>query len=257
MRIIPFYFFFLLSFPFFGQTEQLKEIKETLLHQQYEKGLELIKSLPDAQRKTPEANYYKAICESEKANFDAAILSATSALKKLIKTDSLYPDVLLLRSWIYAHSGKLKQAVSDSKKLIREFPENMDYVIFLSDLYGENRQYDKCIKILHQVLSKDSLNATALTNLSYFSNEAKDYNGSIKFATKGLTLTKDSIETGMLLNNLGFAQAKTISFDKGIQTINQSIRYYSGNSFAYYNLGLIYLYKKEPDNACLNFKKAK
>ena len=141
--------------------------------------------------------------------------------------------------------------------MIREFPQNIDYVFHLSGLYGESGQYDKCIKVLHQIIKKDSLNTYALGNLSYYSNEAKDYNASVKYATKALTLVTDSTQIAMSLNNLGYAQAKTISLDKGIQTIKQSIGYYPENAFAYYNLALIYLEKKDIDTACLNFKKSK
>jgi tetratricopeptide (TPR) repeat protein len=257
MKTITFYTFLFLPLLLFGQTDQLQEIKHTIDHLQYDKGLKLIGALPNKIKETPTAYYYKAICEKAKGEFDAAILSATSALKKTSKMDTLYPNILLLRALSYAYVGKTNLGVIDDELLIKEFPENIDYVIHLSYLYGENRQYYECIKLLKQVLTRDSLNINILNNLSYYNNEAKDYKASINYATKGLKLTTDSLTIASLLNNLGFAQGKTISPEKGLETINQSITYCSTNSFAYYNLGLIYLDKRDVDNMCINFKKAK
>ncbi len=127
----------------------------------------------------------------------------------------------------------------------------------MSYLYGENKQLYNCIKTLQQALSIDSLNISIINNLAYYNNETKDYKATIKYATKGLTLTKDSLWIASLLNSLGFAQAKTFSPDKGLQTIEQSITYKPNNPYAYFNLGLIYLDKKENLEACKNFKIAK
>ena len=112
MKIIPLCILLFLPFLFFGQTDGLAEVNQTILQHQYDKGLELIKNLPDSQKKTPQVYYYKGVCEAETNDFDAAILSATYALKNLTKKDSLYPNVMLLRAWTYAKAGKLKKRCS-------------------------------------------------------------------------------------------------------------------------------------------------
>jgi hypothetical protein len=70
-------------------------------------------------------------------------------------------------------------------------------------------------------------------------------------------LAKDSVSKASLLNSLGFAQTKLISVEKGLQTIRQSINYRPNNPYAFFNLGLIYLSKKEIEEACKNFSIAR
>jgi hypothetical protein len=72
-----------------------------------------------------------------------------------------------------------------------------------------------------------------------------------------LVMTKDSVRTGAILNNMGFAQSKAISAEKGLRTVNRSLKFYPDNSFAYFNLGRILLDMNEGEKACSNFIKAR
>jgi tetratricopeptide (TPR) repeat protein len=113
------------------------------------------------------------------------------------------------------------------------------------------------MKILRKAFTLDSSNIPILTNLSYYSNQSNKYEDAIKYSLKGLALTKDSVWVASLLNSLGFAQAKSISVERGLQTIRQSISYQPHNPYAFFNLGLIYLDKKEMEEACKNFSIAR
>jgi tetratricopeptide (TPR) repeat protein len=240
-----------------GQSDQVGQIKHLIDQNQYDKGLEIIDNLIAKKQATNIVYYYKAICEQEKKLFESSIISSTTALKTTTKADTLFPHILLLRALSYAHAGKLDLGISDNQTLVKEFPNNVDYLLNMSYLYGENQQLYNCIKTLQQALTIDSLNVYIINNLAYYNNEAKDYKATIKYSTKGLTLTKDSVWISSLLNSLGFAQAKTISLEKGLKTIGQSITYRQNNPYAYFNLGLIYLDKKEIEEACKNFKIAR
>lgn len=113
------------------------------------------------------------------------------------------------------------------------------------------------MKVLRKALVLNSSNISILANLSYYSDESGQYADAIKYSKKGLTLTKDSVWMASFLNSLGFAQAKSISVEQGLQTIKQSISYRPNNPYAFFNLGLIYLDKKEIEEACKNFSIAK
>ncbi len=240
-----------------GQTSLNEQLSFEIKQKNYDKGLQIINNIISNKKYNNTTYYYKAFCEQEKGLFDSSITSATIALLNTSKTDTLFQDILLLRSISYAAIGNLNLGILDNETLVNEFPYNIDYLINLSYLYGETQQLDKCFKIMYQGLLIDSINICLLNNLAFTYCEAKMYAQAIEFATKGLALTKDSMWIATLLNSLGLAQGMTISVKKGLQTIKRSLSYKSDNAFAYFNIGLLYIKQNEIENACLNFKKAK
>jgi tetratricopeptide (TPR) repeat protein len=256
MKVFQILFLTLTTLNGISQSEQINQVKRLIAEEQYDKGLEIINGL--ISHHTDNAvYYYKAYCQQQKKFFDSAIVSATLALKLTSRTDSLYGSILILRALCFAYAGKLDSAILDNEILIKQFPNNLSYLLNMSYLYGENQRLTDCINVLQVALALDSTNIYVLNNLSYYNNEGKNYNASIKYATKGLSLTNDSVWVASLLNNLGFAQAKTISAAKGIETINHSISIRPSNPYAYFNLGLIYLDIKDVEKACQNFKTAR
>jgi tetratricopeptide (TPR) repeat protein len=249
-------YFSLTIFSAAGQHDQIVQIEDLIDQQQYEKGLEIIDQVI-SKHPTNVVYYYKAYCEQQKKLFEAATVSASLALKITTKTDTLYTRILFLRSSCYANAGKLDLAIADNETLLKQFPNDLHYLLNKSYLYGENNQFDDCMKILRKALILDSSNIQILNNLSYYSNQSSKYGDAIKYSEKGLTLSNDSVSVASLLNSLGFAQAKSISIEKGLQTIKQSISYQPNNPYAFFNLGLIYLDKKEIEEACRNFKIAR
>lgn len=249
----------ILFLPFFAfsQIENMQQISPLINQMRYDEGLEIIKKIIKNKQASNITYYYKACCEQGNRNFESSIESATTALKMTNKTDTLYPHILSIRALSYAYAGKINLGIADNEIVIKENPDNVYFLVNMSYLYGENRQFYNCIKTLKHAITLDSLNVYLLNNLAYYNCEAKDYKATIKYAMKGLKLAKDSTMTATLLNSLGFAEAKIVSVDKGLQTIEKSITYWPSNPYAYNYLGLIYLDKKEIDEACKNFNIAK
>jgi tetratricopeptide (TPR) repeat protein len=249
-------YFALTIFSAVGQNEQIAQIQDLIDQEQYEKGLEIIDRVI-SKHPTNVVYYYRAYCEQQKKLFEAATVSASLALKITTKADTLYTRILLLRSFCYAHAGNLDLAIADNETLLKQSPNDLHYLLNMSFLYGENQQIEDCMKTLQKALTIDSSNISILNNLSYYSNQSSKYGDAIKYSEKGLTLAKDSVSKASLLNSLGFAQAKLISAEKGLQTIRQSISYSPNNPYAFFNLGLIYLDKKQIEEACKNFSIAR
>jgi tetratricopeptide (TPR) repeat protein len=235
----------------FGQVEQ---IKEAINQKQFDKALELIKN---SKKEISLIYFYKAQCEYEKGLYDFSINSATQGLNLDTEKDTLYKDLLLLRTLSYIKAEKMELAIIDNESLGKTLPNNIDYLLNLSYLYGETRKLEASLRILKKAYTIDSLNVYIINNLAYYYSDFQDYNSVISYATKGLKLTVDSVWTGTLLNNLGFAQSKVISTERGLQTITQSINYFPNNPYSYFNIGLIYIDINEINKACSNFKKAK
>lgn len=253
-KFLPLLFCFSLSMcSAVGQKDLILQVENLIDRQQYDKCLELIDQAI-SKKPTNIVYYYKAYCEQQKRLFEPAAASASMALKMTTKTDTLYKSILFLRSSCYANTGMLDLAIADNETLLKQFPNDLHFLLNMSYLYGENQQFDDCLIVLRHALILDSSNIFIINNLSYYSNQSGKYEDAIRYSSKGLTLTTDSVWVASLLNSLGFGQSKTISMEQGIKTIRQSINYRPNNPYAFFNLGLIYLDKKEVEEACKNFK---
>ena len=81
--------------------------------------------------------------------------------------------VLILRAISYMKDGKIKLSIIDNESVVKEFPNNIRYLMGLPFLYGENEQFYTVIKLLKQILIMDSLNVYIFVNLAYYNGEAK------------------------------------------------------------------------------------
>jgi tetratricopeptide (TPR) repeat protein len=203
--------------------------------------------------------YNKGLSEYENNSFASAISALNNALEITYREDSLYSMILFLRSGSYMKTDKLDSAIMDLELLVQSKPGDINYLINLSYLYGETHRFPESIATLEKAKTIDDSNLSIYSNLAYYSAEAGAYDNAVKYAEKGLTLTKDkdSVSIGALLNNLGFAQSKVVSIQKGFQTIAKSISFFPRNPFAYFNMGRIFLDIHEKEKACSNFMKAR
>lgn len=251
------FIYLFISLSLFGQIDKVSQIRQLLLQDDCKEGSKIIKGLVDKKKATNYVYFYKATCEYRDHEFEQAVQSCSKGLKITRESDSLYIYLLRLRGYAFRDMGKLASAISDNEKLVKMQSNNVDFLLNLSYLYGENNRLHDCVGILMRALSLDSANVYLLNNLAYYNCLTQDYKAVIKYADKGLALTKDSAWIAPLLNSLGFAQARTISANKGIQTITQSIKYKPDNPYAYFNIGLIYIDTDQNDEACKYFRKAK
>lgn len=241
--------FLLILLPFVSAGQQRKADCQTLIP--------LLQQRIAAGKATNLDHFNKANCEHQTGRLRDAVQTLGIALKMTDKKDTLYADILSLRSWVYTDMNELDSAIADNVLLVRTYPKHIGYLINLSFLYGETRKYADCMAVLHKAKSLDSSSTGVYANLAYYSAESGNYQNAIKYAEKGLTLVKDSASKGGLLNTLGFAQSKLISPEKGLQTIESSLRVYPRNAFAYLNKGRIYISMNQKAKACECFVKAR
>jgi tetratricopeptide (TPR) repeat protein len=201
--------------------------------------------------------FYKAFSEKELRMFSKSIESSTRGLHCTAKDNSDYTLFLSTRSFAYGFSGQIDLAIKDAEEIVRISPNEINYLLNLSYFYGENQDYSRCLNTLKNALKIDSSNIFVLSNLAYYSCELGDFQAASVYAVKGLSISKDSVWTGGLLNSLGFAQSKTISVERGVETIKKAISFNSNTPYTYFNLGRIYMSKGETNLACDNFIKAK
>ena len=241
----------------FGQKEKIGLIKKSIDENNFDECLEIISKTKFTDSTKNIVFYYKAICEREKKQSELAVNSLTIALNSTLKSDTLYERILFLRSLTYIDLEKVELAIKDNEILINQYPASMPYLLNMSYLYGENQQYYNCLKVLKKALAIDSNDVYVVNNLAYYNCLTKDYDAVIKYAIKGLKITTDSVWIATLLNSLGLAQAKIISSEIGLKTLDESIAYKSDNPYSYYNKALVYIDLYDKDNACKNLRKAK
>ena len=252
-------FLVLLLFPcaVWGQHNQLDKIKNLIAQGNCDESTKLINQSVEKKEFSNQLYYYKAICEQENELFENSILSATNALKLTSDKDTLYPYILLLRSSSYGYIGNIDFAIRDAELLVQKFPNKTSFLLNLSYLYGEKGEFNDCIQTLNKAKQLDSTNVYIFVNLAYYSCESGDFHTAEEYANRGLTLTKDSIWIGSLLNSLGYAQSKLISADQGIETIKKAIGYNPNSPYPYFNIGRIYFSNDKRQEACSYFLKAK
>ena len=241
----------------FSQADKIESLKAAVKNGECEKAMPIIQSLITKGQALHLAWYSKAACEFRDKQYDSSVIYSTLALNASKISDTLYYTALSLRAMSYGFAGQLDSAIIDQEKLVNAFPSDMGQLLNLSFLYGQNLQHAKSISVLHQALKIDSLDVYIINNLAYEYCETKEFELAIYYAGQGLKLTKDSVWIGSLLNSLGYALGMSRSMEKGIETINESLSYNPNNPYAYFNIGRLYLEKKDPANACVYFKKTK
>lgn len=248
-----------LFFPLFslGQSEEeVNVLAQLIKDKKFEQGYELSKKYLKKKKNAGLVYYYKAVCEQSKGSYKNAMETADKGLEVVTKSDTLFGMFVHLKSWAKVYTGDIAGALVLMEGLSESDPTNWKYLVDLSYLYGENLQFYNCLKVLKIAYQIDSLNNLVINNLAYYNTQTGDYESAIFYAKKGLDLdlTNDSLVKGSLYNSLGISQAKTISYQKGLETIKESMKYFPGNPYAYFNIGLIYLDQENPEEACRNFK---
>lgn len=257
MKKCTFLLFLFLPFTLLGQTRINADVRAEMKKVGCDKVLPTLQQKIKSGKAQPLDYYKKAWCETEKGMFKQALQSLNSCMALIPKTDPLYESSLFARSDAYMKTGELDSAIMDIQQLAKLKPKNTNYLLNLSYLYGETERFSDAIAVLHKARVLEPENYIFYVNLSYYYGEAEDYKNAIKYAEQGLTLTKNADWKGSLMNNLGYAQSKVISPEKGLQTIQSSLELKPRNAYAHFNIGRIYLALNKKDKACASFLKAK
>ena len=103
------------------------------------------------------------------------------------------------------------------------------------DIEGALVDFDKAIE-----MNPDY--AEAYHNRGYYIKEHKgDYKGAIEDYTKAIELTNNEMLLAYSYNNRGLAKFKMNNLDSALEDIEQSIKLYPENSYAFKNWALVYI----------------
>lgn len=203
----------------------------------------------------PDLNQIKF--EYSKGNFNEVIKSCSIGLKKVDKMDTLFKSLVQYRVGSYMRLSDFKSAIEDYKTLIEIDKNEITNYSGISYAYWSIGDTINGLTSLEKAYRINPLDPLTLNNLSYDFSQARKYDKSIEYATKGLAQNPDDKLKALLLNNRGFSFLGLKKYEKAINDIDESLKLFPDNSYAYYYRALVNIELKNNDKICSDLKKAK
>lgn len=208
------------------------------------------------QAQKPVFQYYKADCMLMQRQYEETIRICSAQISKLKSRDTLLPHFYFLESLAYEQTGKRTQAIEALNKAIRLRPEKVAYYINASFYYGEEGDYKRCLANLRKAIALEPQNVSVLNNLSYYSSMNQQYEQGLQYANAAMKFARGNAETAILLNNRGFAYLGMKNYDAATSDINDALRLYPENPYAYFNKALLYMHFGNNEAVCENLQMA-
>lgn len=184
--------------------------------------------------------------------YELAIADYNKVLSNTFDFDKMFA-ALSDRASAYSRLQQYEQALSDYQRAIELKPNDLGVLVNMAAVHNDKGEPAKAEEILIGVLEKDSTYTYALNNLGMLKVEQEKYDEAKVFFQKSLIIESRDAVT---LNNFGYSLGMSGEVEMGLSLINQSLKVYPANAYAYRNIGVIYLRNKKRKDACENFKKA-
>lgn len=117
---------------------------------------------------------------------------AIRILNKIEKSYGISDKVILLKARIFEKQNEYRKAQNEINIIISLFPESVDYYIVAAELAMKSKDQDLAKDYYLEVLDLDSTNIYALTNLTDYYRDKKDYATSFYYLNK--SFSSDAIE---------------------------------------------------------------
>jgi tetratricopeptide (TPR) repeat protein len=136
------------------------------------------------------AKMYEQLLLTQPKNYDyyydwAYLLSeggkskeAIAVLDKLENIQGPLPDIIMEKVALYNAIPKLDGAIGEVLKLVKEYPEDINYIGILGELYEDNKQLDKAAGSYNSILNIDPHNTQAMMSLAQV---YKKQNNTVKY----------------------------------------------------------------------------
>lgn len=106
---------------------------------------------------------------------------ALKCLNRIEKKKGVSDKIILLKANIYEKEGKFSSARKEIEKLIKYFPESLQFFVVAAELAMKEENQDLAKKYYLGVLELDSTNIYALTNLTDYFRIKKDHKKSLYY----------------------------------------------------------------------------
>ncbi|MDJ1485036.1 tetratricopeptide repeat protein [Cytophagaceae bacterium YF14B1] len=201
---------------------------------------------------------------NKQKNYHQAISKANAALNRKVKPldNPTKAKLLFLKGYSFQCLAATEASAFDStlvtyQKVLKFDPKHTGALLNLGFMYGDMEEYEKSNYYLEELLRISPADFGALNNIAYNKNQSGDYKGAIDYADKAFNVAPDSTNKGMALNNKGYAYLKLGKFKESLLYIDNSLKFFPTNSFAYYYKALVYIEQKKYTDACPYLNKSK
>ncbi|MDT8431173.1 MAG: tetratricopeptide repeat protein [Bacteroidales bacterium] len=109
---------------------------------------------------------------------------AIKTLEKIEREHGLSEKITLLKANIYEKRGDYKKALSEVEAILDRFPESVQFHLVAAELAMNSNDEDLAARYYRKVFDLDSLNIYALTNLTDYYREKKEYKNSFFYLDK-------------------------------------------------------------------------
>lgn len=109
---------------------------------------------------------------------------AIKTLEKIEKEHGLSEKITLLKANIYEKKGDYKKALSEVEAILGRFPESVQFHVVAAELAMSSKDEDLAAMYYREVFDLDSLNIYALTNLTDYYREKKEFENSFFYLDK-------------------------------------------------------------------------
>lgn len=165
-------------------------------------------------------------------------IKAQTALEKAIKVNSQNTQAYLLLSQVLLDAERRNEAIANLTESISNNPKDIDSLMRLGGLYGQNDQLANSASCYKQVLGIDPNFAPALNNLAYLNSVYfDDLDTAYDLANKARQINPNDPNTADTLGWILFKQRK---YAWALSLISESAAKMPNNPEVQYHLGMIH-----------------
>ncbi len=202
-----------------------------------------------------EAYNIAAITYQRLGSNDYALWCYTRAIVHA-RNDTMRSAYLANRSVLHEAVQDWDSALADLDSALVLLPSSLQAVNNRGNIFMRAGRFSEAVQALQRIVNDPA--AGTYKPLGYF-NLALTYTrmdsldrAFLYFDTAATMLrpVQDPGNAGLYYSNLADAQRRAGRYREGITSIEQSIKYYPGNSYAYKTMGRLYLGIQKPNEAC-------
>lgn len=174
------------------------------------------------------------------------------------KQIGVQPDASLQKYKIYSRLNKETEAVNELEKLIKAFPDELEFQNSLAEFYVINLQEEKAVPIFEKILEIDPYNITALTSLSDYYKKIGNDAKALEYSQKAFGNPEISIDTKIkvLYNYIQYYEQKKESINEAFALSDILMATHPKEAKAYAIAGDLRNLENQQEEALKLYKKA-
>jgi len=206
------------------------------------------------------ANHYlhRSIVMYSTENPTMAINDCNDALKYMTPRDTIKYRTLLVRGMAKEMKRDFAGAYEDYKIVLEHDTTNCESLSNLGMVLSDLKREKEAVVYLEKVVRLCPDQPIGYSNLALLLQNSGEYKKSIEIIDEGLKhlLPEDVGGRGVMYNNRGYDELKLQKLQEALNDINESLKVYPTNSYAFRNRALVYLAMKQKDKACEDLREA-